>query len=74
MDCDKCGECCRKGNKYSITLPPRIAKFLSVRTGRTVKKVMFVFDKDCPHLTEDNLCGIYENRPDACVDFYCKSK
>jgi uncharacterized protein len=23
----------------------------------------------CPHLTEGNLCGIYENRPQICRDY-----
>ncbi len=23
----------------------------------------------CPHLTEDNLCGVYERRPKICRDF-----
>jgi len=24
--------------------------------------------KQCKHLTEDNLCGIYDNRPPQCQD------
>ncbi len=23
----------------------------------------------CPHLTEDNLCGVYEQRPSVCRDY-----
>lgn len=23
----------------------------------------------CPHLTQDNLCSVYENRPDICRDY-----
>jgi Fe-S-cluster containining protein len=23
----------------------------------------------CPHLTADNLCGVYENRPQVCRDY-----
>ena len=30
----------------------------------------------CPHLTADNLCGVYENRPQICRDYaaddFCK--
>ena len=26
----------------------------------------------CPHLNDDNLCAIYENRPKVCKDFSCR--
>lgn len=34
--------------------------------------VHLTFNYRCRHLTEDNLCAIYENRPKYCREFFCR--
>ena len=53
FECDKCGLCCR-----CLANNSRIAGTPLERWDRG--------DGVCKHLTEDNLCDIYEHRPDIC--------
>jgi Fe-S-cluster containining protein len=50
--CTACGACCRRLNL--VPAPMLRAAGLNHVAGR------------CEHLTADNLCGIYETRPDLC--------
>jgi Fe-S-cluster containining protein len=36
-----------------------------------VKEKTLLFEHTCRHLGEDNLCKIYEDRPDFCRRFKC---
>ena len=65
FDCSKCGLCCR-----CLANNPRIKGTKLEKWDRG--------DGVCKHLTKDNLCDIYDKRPDICnVDKlyekeYCK--
>jgi Fe-S-cluster containining protein len=36
---------------------------------KTKKGWVYLSEMRCPHFTDDNLCGIYENRPELCRNF-----
>jgi Fe-S-cluster containining protein len=78
LDCLACGACCRdnrveledqdierfeRAGRLDLTRPP-YAK-------RDDGKIILVLRKDkrCKHLADDNKCGIYPIRPDACSTF-----
>ena len=80
--CKKCGKCCSEiGLPYPAHRLCEIAKFLNVTPeefiekyiGKIIeedgeKRVQISLDKvkPCPFLLPDNLCSIYEVRPDGC--------
>ena len=42
--------------------------------GRTAKAGEIAFaDSPCPHLSDGGLCEIYQNRPQACREFFCEA-
>ncbi len=78
LDCLACGSCCRD-NKV-ILEDEDIARFKAAGredlmrppytkkdAGRIVLKLLR--SKNCRHLADDNKCGIYALRPDACSTF-----
>ena len=78
LDCLSCAACC-KGNR--VELEDRdVARFEQAGRGDFARKpyakkdngvVVLVLRKDkrCKHLADDNRCGIYAIRPDACSTF-----
>jgi len=54
--CKKCGSCCKILNTH---LPKR-------KEDQLVIKELNRGDGICRHLSEDNLCMIYEDRPNIC--------
>jgi Fe-S-cluster containining protein len=56
--CSSCGSCCR--HAY-------MAKELLYSVGIKLKE-----DGSCEHLNKDNLCSIYNNRPEFCKVGYSK--
>lgn len=74
-DCKQCGECCK-----DIILPlrlqkdPQIFEWLKARGfGLRVGKFLWAqIPLACQHLTEDNLCAIWETRPKVCKGTGCK--
>lgn len=77
-NCLDCGNCCKSAppiiKKSDIK---RISRFLNIPP-KTIKRTYVLedfngelsFDRiPCPFLGEDNVCSIYEARPDACRDY-----
>jgi len=72
MKCKRCGECCRYINveipkDYNIDLLFLAAR--KIKIIRTKSGLILSIPSICPHLTENNLCRIYDNRPQACRRF-----
>jgi Fe-S-cluster containining protein len=69
--CLLCGDCCR----YLSIIEPtpwseKIAIYYETRgcvVDREQEKVMIPLQ--CPHLRKDNICDIYEQRPEICREF-----
>lgn len=78
LDCLACAACC-KDNRVELEEPDfeRLAAAGRAELGRPPYakrddgKVILVLrrDKRCKHLGDDNRCGIYAYRPDACSTF-----
>ncbi len=70
MDCTKCGKCCR-GNLITITNDEY--NFLLERYPIIEKHIkdfhIWKVIIDCPFLSKDNCCSIYDNRPLMCKFF-----
>jgi Fe-S-cluster containining protein len=78
LDCLACGACC-KDNRVELD-DEDIARFERAGRGELARPpyakrgdgtVILVLrqDKRCKHLGDDNMCGIYLIRPDACSTF-----
>lgn len=78
IDCTTCANCCRT---FEIIVDDRDIKRLAARLGvslRSFLKQYVTIEPDktkhfslspCPFLGEDNLCTVYEDRPQSCRDF-----
>ena len=78
LDCLDCGNCCKS---LQIVVDERdlsrLAKKLGISAGEVRKKyvaraedsTLHFKTSPCPFLGEDNACGVYEDRPQACRDF-----
>jgi len=71
-ECIKCGQCCRQIN-FRVPLDPELAELFSAHYGHKVTTVGFHVEHRCVHLTTDNLCGIYDERPEYCRQFKCET-
>jgi hypothetical protein len=78
LDCLECGACC-KDNRVELD-DDDVARLENAGRGELARApyarrddgaVVLVLRKDkrCKHLAEDNKCGIYPIRPDACSTF-----
>jgi Fe-S-cluster containining protein len=78
LDCLECGACCR-ANRVELE-PQDLARFDAAGRGELARapyarrdngSIVLVLrrDKNCKHLHDDNKCGIYPIRPDACSTF-----
>ena len=78
LDCLECAACCKdnrveledadverfeRAGRADLARPP----YAKTDDGRVV--LVLRRDKRCKHLAEDNRCGIYEIRPEACSTF-----
>jgi Fe-S-cluster containining protein len=78
LDCLECGACCKdnrvelddddvarfeKGGRADLARPP----YAKRDDGKLV--LVLAPDKRCKHLADDNKCGIYALRPEACSSF-----
>jgi hypothetical protein len=78
LDCLECGACCRDnqvqlfdvdlqrfrdGGRADLTKPPYTRK----KDGKLI--LTLLRSKSCRHLADDNKCGVYAIRPDACSQF-----
>jgi uncharacterized protein len=78
IDCIQCANCCKQYSpRFKTPDIKRISKHLKMKEGELVETYLKV-DEDgdyvtrstpCPFLGEDNLCGIYDNRPSDCHRF-----
>lgn len=70
-ECSKCGACC-KTLSFQIEDPDgRWKEYYEAHGCKVLGEgmIMILIPMRCPHLTEGNLCDIYENRPKVCRDF-----
>lgn len=68
MSCKQCGECCRQMIFMTYTLPPEYVEYYE-KKGCKLRGSSLVVPYVCPHLSEDNLCKIYEDRPALCKEY-----
>ena len=79
IDCLTCGNCCKQ---LQIVIDERDIRRLAKRLGSSPAEVRRTYvarseddgtlhfkSSPCPFLGEDNACGVYEDRPQACRDF-----
>ena len=74
MECSRCGKCC-KSPKAKFRYSPDNLRFYRYHglEGEVVGGfVEFAIGNDCQHLTAEG-CSIYEDRPNICKDYYCKT-
>jgi len=77
MSCNKCARCCQEFS-YELNEDElwvqKFVKFLEIARLYSllelVKEVKIIIR--CKDLDENNLCKIYEKRPQRCRDFLCK--
>ncbi len=63
FECKMCGICCRNIRRYKDEIYPIFKRLL----GETIPNFDIEDDNGvCVHLTEDNKCSIYEERPILC--------
>ena len=63
FECKMCGMCCRNIRRYKDEIYPIFKRLL----GETIPNFDIEDDNGvCVHLTEDNKCSIYEERPILC--------
>lgn len=77
-DCLQCANCCKTTSPiFYENDVARVAGALRMKPGDFIEKYLRI-DEDndyvlksspCPFLTEDNYCGVYENRPKACREY-----
>jgi Fe-S-cluster containining protein len=70
MSCQQCGECCRWIG-FSYGKMPQVAidfyetrGFKVVNRGHDIQTIYL--PSVCPHLQEDNTCGIQDTKPEVC--------
>ena len=78
VDCLKCANCCKNYSpRFKTPDVKRISKYLKLRESEFIDQYLKV-DEDgdyvaksspCPFLGDDNLCGIYDQRPSDCHRF-----
>lgn len=78
LDCLDCGNCCKN---LQIVVDERDLSRLSKKLGLSASEMRKKYvaraedgtlhfkTSPCPFLGEDNACGVYEDRPQACRDF-----
>ena len=74
--CQHCtGCCCRQswGHTYAVILTPVDLAFFDSYSvlNSDQDKVLPYVDGKCIFLSEDNLCEVYEKRPELCRKFSC---
>ena len=73
-ECSKCGACCRHLSFQIEDTDGRWAEYYKAHGCTVIKNkkienmIMILVPNVCPHL-KDNLCDIYETRPQVCRDF-----
>jgi Fe-S-cluster containining protein len=65
-ECSKCGQCCRSLS-FIIEMTDEWREYYEAH-GCKVLGDMVLVPMVCPHL-KDNMCDIYETRPQVCRDF-----
>lgn len=63
FECKMCGMCCRDVNRYKEQVYPILKELLG---GAIPNFEIKDIDGVCIHLTEDNRCSIYTQRPILC--------
>ena len=78
IDCKTCGNCCRSleivvddgdiarlAGRFKLSVPQFSRRYVRVASDGA----KHFESPPCPFLGDDNLCGVYEDRPKACRDF-----
>lgn len=67
-ECKKCGECCKQLIFFIPSLPPEHVEYYE-KKGCVIEGTRLLIPYVCPHLTEDNLCAIHEDKPILCKEY-----
>lgn len=72
--CQKCGSCC-KG--FTLDVKPRAVSLeditlMEIHDVSTEKGFKIYIPHKCKHLTKNNLCDIWEDRPQVCRNYMCE--
>lgn len=73
INCKKCGKCCT--DTFSVDFTHSITedeRLLLKWKGWKVDGNTISITTRCKHLSNENMCLIYENRPQKCKDYHCK--
>lgn len=77
-ECSKCGKCCMGFSLPTKILSKDLIDYFSYHKGVEIRKQdgqQFIYiNARCEHLTECNLCAIYDHRPIVCRDAYIKNR
>ena len=77
-ECSKCGACCKGFSIPTKTLSKDLIDYFTYHEGVEIKEVdgqqLIYVNARCEHLTEENLCAIYDHRPIVCRDGYTKNR
>lgn len=84
VDCTKCGNCCRSLGVYvtendteriatttHISVDELLSTIIDQDAAKDVGEWGVFNSSPCLFLQDDNLCQIYENRPDSCRAYPC---
>jgi Fe-S-cluster containining protein len=78
IHCNTCANCCKTTSPiFRQKDIERIAKRLRMRPSEFIEKYLYededkdyvLYNAPCPFLNSDNLCNIYEDRPNACRQY-----
>jgi hypothetical protein len=78
INCLDCANCCKTTSPiFKNRDIQRISKYFRMKSNDFIDKYLKIDDENdyvlksspCPFLDDDNYCGIYDVRPDACAEF-----
>ena len=71
MGCSNCTECCRSW-MLTAKIPDGLQGLVEAHYGRKLERVSISVKHECSKL-KDGLCTIYDERPELCKKFECRS-
>jgi len=68
-NCLACGNCCRVTDWKEDLESDRTLQMMKQFGNDTVMILKLLMYNQCSHLTKDNICTVFENRPEYCRDY-----
>lgn len=78
IDCTTCANCCKTTSPRFLTKDiERLAKHFKISPGQFIQQYLRIDEDEdyvlqqtpCPFLADDNLCTVYDERPNACREY-----